>query len=367
MAKGRARDGVFERKGKEDKRPGWYASYIDADGVRRKRKLKGASTRTQALEALERINVAEQKARTLGVREASDITLADLLKRFDRHQKTHLRPTTYARLGGILETLKANLPALAKSINKKTVAQYIETRSEDVAPATVIKEIQTLSHALKLAVEWGELHTNPCLGVRLPKLPPGKTRYLTPGELKAALEIAPDWMRPVMGLAVATGARRGSLLALRWMDVDEKNRRLYLRETKTGDVQVLPINDAAGMVLGSLTRGASADLVFPDVDAQKLSVYTKRVFERIGIADASFHTLRHTAASWAVQAGEGLYAVGQFLGHKTPRMTQRYAHLSPDYMAKTAGAVGAVALQALSASHGLALVPTESPDKNAKL
>lgn len=36
-------------------------------------------------------------------------------------------------------------------------------------------------------------------------------------------------------------------------------------------------------------------------------------------------------------SGADLYAVGQFLGHKTPRMTQRYAHLSPSYMAETAG------------------------------
>jgi len=53
--------------------------------------------------------------------------------------------------------------------------------------------------------------------------------------------------------------------------------------------------------------------------------------------DASFHTLRHTAASWMVQQGVDLYAVGQILGHKTPRMTQRYAHLSPDYMAASVG------------------------------
>ena len=52
---------------------------------------------------------------------------------------------------------------------------------------------------------------------------------------------------------------------------------------------------------------------------------------------AASHTLRHTAASWLVMEGVDLYAVGQILGHKTTRMTQRYAHLSPDYMA---GAVG---------------------------
>jgi integrase len=73
------------------------------------------------------------------------------------------------------------------------------------------------------------------------------------------------------------------------------------------------------------------------VDPTFLSVYTKRVFKRLGILDASFHTLRHTAASWLVQQGVDLYAVGQILSHKTRRMTQRYAHLSPDYMAGTVG------------------------------
>ena len=90
-------------------------------------------------------------------------------------------------------------------------------------------------------------------------------------------------------------------------------------------------------MLRSLPSGAAGDPVFAGVDPAFLSVYTKRVFKRIGIPDASFHRLRHTAASWMVQQGVDLYAVGQILGHKTPRMTQRYAHLSPNYMA---GAVG---------------------------
>ena len=93
------------------------------------------------------------------------------------------------------------------------------------------------------------------------------------------------------------------------------------------------LNDLAVQVLNSLPGGTPGDPVLTDVDPARLSVYTRRLFQGLGIQDASFHSLRHTAASWLVMGGVDLYAVGQLLGHKTPRMTQRYAHLSPDYMA----------------------------------
>ena len=38
-----------------------------------------------------------------------------------------------------------------------------------------------------------------------------------------------------------------------------------------------------------------------------------------------------------IHSGRGKYAVGQILGHKTPRMTQRYGHLSPEYMTASVG------------------------------
>lgn len=191
-----------------------------------------------------------------------------------------------------------------------------------------------------------------------------RTRYLTPGELKAALESAPEWLRAPMAFAACTGVRRGEMLSLRWMDVDMANRRLYLRETKNGALRILPIPEFALTVLRSLPAGATGDTVFAGVDPAKLSVYTKRVFKRLGIPDASFHTLRYTAASWLVMEGVVLYAVGQILGHKTPRMTQRYAHLSPEY---TAGAVGKLdgimgGMLGQTVPGGLQLVTTESPE-----
>jgi integrase len=359
MAKARARDGVYERTD----RPGWWVSYIDASGNRIRRKT-AAHTRTQAMQVLSAIRTQEERARTLGVRPASEITTETLFERFTRHQKTRLRPTTFERLGGILETLKTQLPAQAKAINKRAVAVYIETRSESVAPGTVAKEISTLKHCLRLAVEWGLLHDNAASGARLPKLPAGRTRYLTPGELRAALESAPNWLRAPMAFAACTGVRRGEMLSLRWMDVDLEHRRLYLRETKNGNLRVLPLSEAALSVLNSLPMGGSSDAVFADVDPARLSVYTRRVFARLGITDASFHTLRHTSASWLVQQGVDLYAVGQLLGHKTPRMTQRYAHLSPEYMAGAVGKLDGIMGTMLhtTVSCEAQLVTTASPD-----
>jgi site-specific recombinase XerD len=43
-----------------------------------------------------------------------------------------------------------------------------------------------------------------------------------------------------------------------------------------------------------------------------------------------FHSLRHSFASWLVQAGQPLYTVARLLGHSTTAMTERYSHLCPD-------------------------------------
>ncbi|HEY6084396.1 MAG TPA: site-specific integrase [Nitrospira sp.] len=48
------------------------------------------------------------------------------------------------------------------------------------------------------------------------------------------------------------------------------------------------------------------------------------------IQDFHFHDLRHTCATRMVQAGVDLYKVQHILGHKSPMMTQRYAHHYPE-------------------------------------
>ena len=50
----------------------------------------------------------------------------------------------------------------------------------------------------------------------------------------------------------------------------------------------------------------------------------------VGINDVRIHDLRHTYASLLIQNGVSLYEVQKLLGHSSPNMTQRYAHLNPN-------------------------------------
>jgi integrase len=345
-------------------RGSWWASYTDAAG-RRQREAVVASTRPQAVAARAGLMLKAQRDKVLGVKEPSEITTADLLARYKRHQKTRLRPTTFERLDGILERLKAALPGRARDISRNTVAEYISTRSETVAPGTVLKEFNVLKHALRLAVEWELLNSNPAQGAKLPKVPEGRTRYLSPTELKAALQAAPEWMRAPLALGAFTGMRRGELLDLKWKDVDLENQRVYLGLTKNDSLRVLPLNELAVRVIASIPPAEPGDAVLDGVDRQKLSVYTERLFRKLGITDASFHSLRHTTASWLVMQGEDLYTVGQLLGHRTPRMTQRYAHLSPKYMAGAVGKLDSVFGDVMPEEKRPHIVTIASPESEA--
>jgi hypothetical protein len=87
MPKVQERDGVYYRKD----RSAWAVSYIDASG-RRKRRIVAAHTRKQAKDFLAAIQTQEERARTLGVRPASEITTEALCERYKRHQKVRIRP-----------------------------------------------------------------------------------------------------------------------------------------------------------------------------------------------------------------------------------------------------------------------------------
>jgi integrase len=64
------------------------------------------------------------------------------------------------------------------------------------------------------------------------------------------------------------------------------------------------------------------------LNADVIQYNFRRACKKAGIEDLHFHDLRHTFATRLIQAGVDLYTVQRLLGHKTPKMTQRYAHHS---------------------------------------
>jgi integrase len=81
-------------------------------------------------------------------------------------------------------------------------------------------------------------------GVKLPKLPPGRTGFLTEAQYRQVMTTAADWMRAPIALAVSTGMRRSELLGLRWADVNFQSRQIILRATKNGDRRALYLRSA---------------------------------------------------------------------------------------------------------------------------
>lgn len=337
MPKGKTtpRDGVYTRKD----RPGqFWGSWIDASGKRRQRKLK-ADTLTAARTLLNAEKQRVEKTLTLGYTPPSVETLEIVSSRFLKHQKARLTSAAFIREDGIVKShlqpffgLKTKLA----DIRRADVQKYITHRSGEVAPASVTKELNVLKHLLGLAVEWELIPTNVAHGVKPPRVPAGRVRYLQPTELKAVLEACPLWLRPIAGLAAATGMRRGEILGLRFMDVDISGGRIMLPQTKNGDGRIVYLNDLAKTALASVSRdGArSTDPVFigDSVTPENVSLAFLRACREVKILDFRFHDLRHTAASWMRMKGADIHTVALVLGHKDLRMAARYQHLSPAFL-----------------------------------
>src|SRR5262249_7305024 len=138
------------------------------------------------------------------------------------------------------------------SIRRPDVQRYVTERSGDVSPATVRKELNTLTHMLGLAVEWELIPFNPAQRVKSPRLPAGRVRYLQPTELRALIDASLDWLKPIVALAASTGMRRSEIIGLRWLDVDMMNGRIMLPQTKNGEGRIVYLNRLAQSAIASL-------------------------------------------------------------------------------------------------------------------
>jgi integrase len=310
--------------------------WMDAQGRRRWRKLN-VNTLQQARKARGAELVRVEHSKLLGFAAPGQESFIETATRFLAHQKARLTAKAYERERGIVnEHLSKFFTGALFSIRRVDVQRYITKRAGDVSAHSVQKELNVLKHLLRLSVEWEVIPFNVAHGVKCPRVPAGRVRYLQPAELRAVLEASPAWLRPVVALAACTGMRRSELLGLRWLNLDLMNGRVMLSQTKNGEGRVVYLNETAKAAIRSLPSDQdtrSTDLLFGKLTAEQVSMAFQRACRGLAISDFRFHDLRHTAASWLRMKGADIHTVAQLLGHKDLRMAARYQHLSPAFLA----------------------------------
>jgi integrase len=203
---------------------------------------------------------------------------------------------------------------------------------------------------------------------------------------------------PVIVLGMATGMRRGELLALEWADLDwangtievsksleeTRNGPLRIKSTKSGETRHFTISADVLEVLREHhleqlrqkelygADYANLNLIFarpngkhysPDKEGTRI----RRAMVKAGLAGVSLHSLRHSHASELLSKGVPITAVSERLGHANPSITLGiYSHALPADDRRAAEVWSKVmgdALKPQPKSGGLSLVITEGSKK----
>ena len=273
--------------------------------------------------------------------EAQRSTLGELIDRY-LAEVTPLKKSARSN-AQCLRQLKQHFGAISPAaLRSADIAAYRDARLKSgLAGATVVKEINSLSHLVDVAIkDWGvALHVNPVKLVRRPPVARGRERRLLPGE-EAKLFAACDKSRavmltPVVRFAIETAMRMGEMLALEWRYVDMTQRVATLTDTKTGDARQVPLSNAAIAAIASLPRHIKDGRVFWAWSrADSLENAWRRAVKSASIIDFRFHDLRHEAVSRLFELGLNPMEVASISGHKTLQMLKRYTHLKATELVK---------------------------------
>ena len=188
---------------------------------------------------------------------------------------------------------------------------------------------------------------NPCRFVKKPPVSNERVRYLSTDEHQRLIAVVsessrPQYLRPIIVLAINTGLRRSNLLNLRWREIDFNAKVVRVQRTKNSDAHGLSLNMSAleaFVQMHELTE--NYDFVFAfrsgvreGIPIKDVKTTFNRAVRDAGIEDFHFHDMHHTFGSWLAMRDVPLHAIQKLMGHRRIQQTMRYAHLSPSYQRK---------------------------------
>jgi integrase len=301
---------------------------------------------------------------------ATEGTVAHLMTKWLEASEPNLSPSTLRRYRILLRV--HILPGLGEvRLSRLSSADldgfYAQLRDKGLAPATVGQVHAIIRRALNQAIKWGWLAVSPAKNATPPRLSRPDHRPPDPGSVLRLIDAAFESRAPEFGtflrVAAATGARRGELCALRWIDVDAENGRLrvahsiveaeddslILKDTKSHSIRWVSVDVDTLAVLAVHRQSMEARAVaMEETLAEDAYVFSNsaagraawrpsgvtqtftRLRDRCGLGHVRFHDLRHASATQLLGAGVDVRTVAGRLGHRNAAVTLNvYSHFLP--------------------------------------
>ena len=295
---------------------------------------------------------AELKAKRQAERERRQAaTVSELWQEFERDHVASLRPKSQRAYGSWYRCHIA--PALGSAKLVDVSRGRVEAMLKAVAAGSGGSTANRVHALLSAMLTYGENALdqkgarrfpdciNVARGIKSHAEPSRDAELPLPAlrRLIAYLEASPALEARLLEFLLATGARRGEALSMRWVDVNGAWWTIPAERSKSGKRMRKPLSAAALAVLAKLDpRG---ERPFDGTTESRLSIWWLRARRDLGLEDVHVHDLRHAAASLALNAGISLAAIGALLGHgvNSSAVTSRYAHLADRELARAADVV----------------------------
>jgi integrase len=287
------------------------------------------------------------RTRSAGPRDPTEVLVTDLLADYAEERA----PKTAApwRIGAAISVLAPFWEGRTiADVTRQTCARYVVARAR--SNGTARRELGVLRAAINHA--HGEGRLTRTIIVHLPEGAQPRDRWLSRPEAAALLRAAMREPRVRLYLplfiliGLYSGARKEAILALRWSQVDLVDGRIDFnapdaRRTNKRRARIPIPTGLLAHLRRARRRGTDIGFVIHDDGARLGDV--KRGFasacRHAGLDGVSPHVLRHTCATWLMQAGVPMWEATGFLGMTRETLERVYGHHHPDHLREAADAL----------------------------
>lgn len=355
------RDGTSVWYSEKHKRWIFQVAFRDSSGQRRTIQRRARTKSEAERRAIDLSRSPQLKEVKLGV-----VNLDALLAKYIAEQKLRVRPASLANSVHLLNLYvlpmwgRRNISNITQNMIEELL---VELEGSGLRVGTVNTVRAKLHALLNFAVRKGHLVSNPVSQVRPLAYSAGKASQVQPpwsiSEAKAALAAFKGHeLEPFVVLALATGMRKGEILALRWSDVNFSSLTIRIQRSR-GERRVLSATSKLEVkILEGLTKTKASNRTLPmsaevasllsDLKIRRFGAHEggedgylilgmhgnpispscltrsfNKVLVEAGIRRIRIHDMRHTAANLALETGARLEELSQGLGHTGTEITKR--------------------------------------------